>query len=121
MALSSSKETKVMTGIFQDLPITPHATTSKIVENNERLRHVVFAMDAGCDMKEHASPRAVVVTLLQGVMDFWIGAEKSVLRAGDVIYLAPGEPHSLKAVEPCYMALTLVDVAHFPAAQAQED
>lgn len=120
MSLQSSEETKVFTDVYRNLPITPGRTTSVVLENNERLRHVVFAMGAGCDMKEHASPRAVIVNLLEGVMDFWIGADKHVLHAGDVIYLSPGEKHALVAVEPCYMSLTLVDVANFASAGAQD-
>ena len=120
MSLQSSEVTKVFTDVYRNLPITPGRTTSVVLENNERLRHVVFAMDAGCDMKEHASPRAVIVNLLEGVMDFWIGADKHVLHAGDVIYLSPGEKHALVAVEPCYMSLTLVDVANFASVGAQD-
>ena len=54
--------------------------------------------------------RAVVVQMLSGKMRFRIGDVTHDLAGGDVVYLAPGDRHALEALDPCYMALTLVDV-----------
>ena len=97
-------------GLNESLPISEEATTSRVVVNNDVLRTVVFAFDAGQVLTEHASTKAVVVTLLQGEMDFSIGERTARMRAGDVIYLAPGERHALSAVTPCRMQLVMVDV-----------
>lgn len=110
MAATPVNESKVVTGLFDDLPIAKDATTSRVVVGNDVLRHVVFAFDAGQVLTEHTSPRAVVVSLLRGRMEFEVDGAASTLAAGDVIYLAPGVPHALTALEPCYMALTMVDV-----------
>lgn len=110
MAGTPVNESKVVTDLLQDLPITREATTSRVVVNNDVLRHVVFAFDAGQILTEHTSPRAVVVTLLTGKMDFEVGGESNILGPGDVIYLAPGAPHAVTALEPSHMALTMVDV-----------
>ena len=74
------------------------------------MRHVVFSFDAGQVLTEHASPRAVVVQMLSGKMRFRVGEATHDLAGGDVVYLAPGDRHALEALDPCYMALTLVDV-----------
>ncbi len=97
-------------GLNEALPISEEATTSRVVVNNDVLRTVVFTFDAGQVLTEHASTKAVVVTLLQGEMDFSIGERTERMRAGDVIYLAPGERHALSAVTPCRMQLVMVDV-----------
>ena len=97
-------------GLNEALPISEEATTSRVVVNNDVLRTVVFAFDAGQVLTEHASTKAVVVTLLQGEMDFSIGERTERMRAGDVIYLAPGERHALTAATPCRMQLVMVDV-----------
>ena len=105
-----STESLFRLGLNATLPVSEEATTSRVVVNNEILRTVVFTFDAGQLLTEHASPRAVVVTLLEGEMDFSIGERTERMSAGDVIYLAPGERHALTAVSPCRMQLAMVDV-----------
>lgn len=101
-------ESIVHTGLLEQLPIITEATTSRVVVNNSVLRQVLFSMDAGQVLTEHASPRAVIVQLLSGRMSFSVAGEPHEIAAGDVIYLAPNERHALEALEPCHMALTLV-------------
>ncbi|WP_167147437.1 cupin domain-containing protein [Actinomyces sp. ZJ308] len=101
------------------LPISEEATTSRVVVNNDILRTVVFTFDAGQALTEHASPRAVVVTLLEGEMDFSIGERTERMSAGDVIYLAPNDRHALTAVTPCRMQLVMVDVDRIEATAAK--
>ena len=105
-----STESLFRLGLNAALPISEEATTSRVVVNNEILRTVVFTFDAGQVLTEHSSPRAVVVTLLEGEMDFSIGERTERMGAGDVIYLAPGDRHALTAVTPCRMQLVMVDV-----------
>lgn len=93
-----------------DLPVVGESTTSRVVVNNSLLRVVVFTFDAGQLLTAHTSPRAVVVTLLEGEMDFEIRGETHRMVAGDVIYLAPGDEHALTAVSKCRMQLVMVDV-----------
>ena len=116
-SLTSSAESQVYTGLIEQLPILREATTSRVVLNNDLMRFVLFSFDAGQLLTEHASPRAVVVQLLSGQMEFSVAGEVSMLAPGDIVYLAPGERHALTAVEACHLALTMVDVAAVEAAQ----
>ncbi|QPL06164.1 MULTISPECIES: cupin domain-containing protein [Actinomyces] len=97
-------------GLTEALPVSEEATTSRVVVNNDLLRTVVFTFDAGQLLTEHASPKAVVVTLLEGEMDFCVGERTERLAVGDVVYLAPGDRHALTAVTACRMQLVMVDV-----------
>ncbi|MDU1346326.1 cupin domain-containing protein [Eikenella corrodens] len=97
-------------GLNQALPVSEQATTSRTVLNNDLLRVVAFTLDAGQVLTEHTSTKAVVVTLLEGEMDFSIGARHEILHAGDVVYLAPNERHALSAVSACRMQLVMVNV-----------
>ncbi|WP_108833382.1 cupin domain-containing protein [Actinomyces sp. Marseille-P3109] len=122
--MSASPSTPVTESLFQlrlndALPISKEATTSRVVVNNDVLRTVIFTFDAGQLLTEHASPRAVVVTLLEGEMDFSIGERTERMTAGDVIYLAPGDRHALTAVTECRMQLVMVDVDKVGAASAK--
>lgn len=96
--------------VLTELPITKEATTSRVLVNNPLLRVVDFAFDEGQLLTEHSVPRAVVVTLLSGTMDFDIEAQTYPLTAGDVLYMAPGSKHALRATSPCHMQLTMVNV-----------
>ena len=109
-ASTPSTESLFRLGLNEALPISDEATTSRVVVNNDILRTVIFTFDTGQLQTEHASPRAVVVTLLEGEMDFSIGERVERMSAGDVIYLAPGDRHALTAVSPCRMQLVMVDV-----------
>lgn len=107
-------------GLNEALPISEEATTSRVVVNNDVLRTVIFTFDAGQQLTEHASPKAVVVTLLEGEMDFSIGERKERMQAGDVIYLAPGDRHALTAVTACRMQLVMVDVDNDAVGSSQD-
>ena len=109
-ATTSSSESKVFKELLEQLPILQEATTSRVVLNNDLIRFVLFSFDAGQLLTEHASPKAVVVQLLSGKMEFSVAGDASVLSPGDIVYLAPGERHALTALEACHMALTMVDV-----------
>ena len=89
-ASTPSTESLFRLGLNDALPISDEATTSRVVVNNEILRTVIFTFDTGQLLTEHTSPRAVIVTLLEGEMDFSIGERTERMGAGDVIYLAPG-------------------------------
>ena len=110
MSVTAATESLFCLGLNEALPVSEEATTSRVVVNNDVLRTVIFTFDAGQLLTEHASPRAVVVTLLEGEMDFSIGERKERLGAGDVIYLAPGDRHALTAVTACRMQLVMGDV-----------
>ena len=116
MSVTAVTESLFCLGLNEALPVSEEATTSRVVVNNDVLRTVIFTFDAGQVLTEHSSPRAVIVTLLEGEMDFSIGERTERMSAGDVIYLAPGERHALTAVTPCRMQLVMVDVDKATAA-----
>ncbi len=110
MPATERDQSVVHTGVLADLPVTREATTSRVLVNNPLLRVVDFAFDEGQLLTEHTSPRAVTVTLLDGSMDFDLGGNTHSLTAGDVIYMAPGASHALRATSACHMQLVMVDV-----------
>lgn len=110
-AVASSADSLVRLNLNEELPISPEATTSRVVVNNEVLRTVIFAFDAGQALTEHTSPKAVVCTLLAGTMDFEVQGETHQMVAGDVIYLAPNAPHALTATTPARLQLVMVNPA----------
>lgn len=110
MAATETEQNVAVANVLQDLPVTKEATTSRVLVNNPLLRVVDFAFDEGQLLTEHSSPRSVVVTLLSGTMDFDIESTTHHLTPGDVLYMAPGAAHALRATSKCHMQLVMVDV-----------
>ncbi|MDT3767274.1 cupin domain-containing protein [Gleimia hominis] len=99
----------VATGLSDSLPIVADATTSKVPIDNEILQLTIFTFGKGQSLSTHASPKAVVVTLLEGDMNFSVEGQDHTITAGDSIYLAPKASHSLTALTDCRMQLVMVD------------
>lgn len=103
-------ESSAHTDLASTLPVVAGSTTSRVVVTNDVLRLVQFTFDAGELLTEHTSPRAVVVQLVSGRMRFTVDGVEHLLADGDLIYLAPGAPHSLVAETACRMTLVMVDL-----------
>ena len=93
------------------LPVVAESTTSRVLVTNEVMRIVQFTFDAGEMLTEHTSPRAVAVQVVSGRMRFTVDGTEHAVGDGDVIYLAPGAPHSLVAETACRMTLVMVDLS----------
>lgn len=109
MPLSSHTESQVVAGVHLDRPISAHATTSRALVHNEAARVVVFTFDTGERLTDHAAAKPVVVQLIEGRMRFSVDDTDHLLEAGDVVYLAPGAPHALEALEPSRLTLVLIE------------
>lgn len=110
MASTELNQSVSILNVLHDLPVSTDVTASRVLVNNPLLRVVDFSFDSGQLLTEHSSPRAVVVTLLSGTMEFDLDGTTHQLVPGDVLYMAPGAPHALRATTPCHMQLVMVDV-----------
>lgn len=108
MTTTPITESLVTADLAAVLPISSSATTSRVVVNNALLRVVAFAMDAGQELTDHSSPRAVVVQMVEGVLRFTVAGDEHTLTSGDVVYLAPDARHALVAETPARFVLTLI-------------
>lgn len=102
-------ESSTHLGLLTALPVTAESTTSRVVVNNPLLRVVYFSFDTGELLTDHSSPRAVVVTLLDGAIRFAVDGVETPMEPGDVMYLAPGVRHALVADAPSRLSLVMVD------------
>lgn len=101
-------------GLFKQAPIEAGKTNSAIIFEDALIRQVLFGFDAGQELTEHYSPRAVVVTLLEGELNFTLEGVTHNMHAGDVLFMAPGARHAVKAVAPSHMQLTMVNASTNP-------
>jgi quercetin dioxygenase-like cupin family protein len=108
MARTSGDQSLVVSGLAEALPVTASATTSRSLVDNDRVRVVAFAFDAGEELTEHTAAMPAVVQLITGAMRFDVAGESHQLTPGDCVYLAAREPHSLEALEPSLMSLVMI-------------
>jgi quercetin dioxygenase-like cupin family protein len=108
MARTPADESLVVTGLAEALPVAEAATTSRSLVDNDRVRVVAFTFDTGEQLTEHTATMPVVVQLITGAMRFEVAGADHHLAPGDCVYLAANEPHSLEALEPSMMSLTMI-------------
>ena len=68
----------------------------------------VFAFDKGEGLSEHTAPFDAMVYIADGEAGVTISGRSNLLKAGDMIVMPAGEPHSLKAVEKFKMLLVMI-------------
>lgn len=86
------------------LPQTPTTALFK----DERLEVIHIVMAAGKRMPDHAVDGPLTLQCIEGEIDFGVGAGHTILRTGDLVYLAGGLVHGFTAVKNSSLLLTIV-------------
>jgi quercetin dioxygenase-like cupin family protein len=68
----------------------------------------IFAFDEGEGLSEHTAPFDALVHVLDGEVEVTISGDPLRLKAGDMVIMPAGSPHSLKALSRFKMVLTLI-------------
>ena len=98
----------LITAPASEVAVQPGAIVSKVVHRGDGLEATVFGFVAGEQLTEHQASRAAVVQVLSGRLRFIVDGEPLELAEGSWLHMTPGAPHSLVALEPTVMLLTLV-------------
>lgn len=77
-----------------------------LVKNSE-IRVVLQAMQPGSSLAEHHAPGPITVQVLEGEIRFHTGGLTQRLRAGELLVLPAGVPHSVDAVQESAFLLTI--------------
>jgi quercetin dioxygenase-like cupin family protein len=72
----------------------------------ESLEVIRLSLKAGDEIPNHHARGEIVVQCLDGHIAFTAGGQTRDLRAGQLLYLSPGEEHSLKSIEKSIVVLT---------------
>lgn len=102
----------------------PHAKSNEVVPlllgddlNNSRTATLVKTADlelirlvlpAGKEIPSHKAPGEITVQCLEGRVAFTADGETQELTAGQLLYLAAGEPHAVKGIEDSSLLVTLL-------------
>ena len=84
----------------------PEAISSAILKAGQ-LEVMRVILPVGKSMKEHQTPGEATVQCIEGMVEFASETGTQRLRAGDFVHLAPRALHSLTAVEPASLLVTL--------------
>lgn len=80
---------------------------SRTLHSGEGVSLIHFGFAAGEELSEHTSSRTAVIHVLSGALDMVVGDERIAGRAGTWVRMAPDTAHSLRAIAPATMLLTL--------------
>lgn len=91
-------------------PLADQLATSitKTLIKTSHVEVIRMVLPSGKVMSEHKAPGEIIVQCLEGDITFTTMGELKKLRAGDMLYLAAGEPHELEAVADSSFLLTIL-------------
>ena len=81
---------------------------SRTFSQNDAVSVTLFAFDQGEGLSTHAAPGDAMAQVLDGEVSLTIGGKEVVARAGEVVVMPANIPHSVHAVKPFKMLLTVV-------------
>jgi len=81
---------------------------SRVLHSDDRLRVVIFAFDTGQELTEHTAAVPAVIQVVSGRLEAMLGDETVEVIPRSWVHMPAHLPHSLRAVEPTIMLLTML-------------
>lgn len=82
-------------------------TQRQILIQTEQVEVARRVVPAGTEIKEHKAKGEIIVQCLQGRVTYVVSGKSQTLKAGTLLYLPTGEPHSVKGIEDALLLLTI--------------
>jgi quercetin dioxygenase-like cupin family protein len=98
----------LLSDLTVNLEIPEEGVLSKVLYRDERIRVVGFAFDAGQELTEHTAAVPVVIQVISGSFDFAVDGEITQIGPDSWMHLEASVPHSVIALEPARLLLTLL-------------
>lgn len=98
----------IFTDLAVEVEIPTEGTLSKVLYKDDQVRVVVFAFDADQDLTEHSTPLAAVVQVVSGRIRLTLEDNSVELVPGSWVHMPPSMPHSVQAIEPSVMLLSML-------------
>ena len=94
---------------FTVIPRGASSTVSRVVMREDGLRVVLFGFDKDQALSEHTAAMPVTIQVLEGKLRVGGEGREVELVPGGVVYLSARLPHTVYAVEPSKMLLSMFD------------
>lgn len=106
MALPHAKSGEVID--VRPLGTRIEAAVSNALFKTPQLELMRLVLPSGKTMPKHAVPGPITIQCLEGVIELQAHQTTQILRAGELVYLAGGEPHTLLAQEDSSVLVTVI-------------
>lgn len=94
--------------LADELQLPQTGKQSIVVTDDENTKVVLFAFAAGDGLKEHIAPLPAIIQIIKGEAELTVGEEAVAGKPGTWIQMEPKTPHSINAITPLIMLLTLL-------------
>ena len=98
----------VVPDVAAEVTVEPNGTLSRVLYNDDQIRLVAFAFDKGQELTEHTAAVPVVIQVVSGRFEFTVGDQTTEICSDSWMHLKASVPHSVIAVEPSRLLLTLL-------------
>ena len=93
--------------LAEETRFAPNGIVSRTLLRTANSRVVLFGFAEGQELTEHTSTQHAVIQILSGECEFSLAGKLHILKAGDLLYMPPNLPHSVRAITQFSMLLTL--------------
>lgn len=102
-------DSTVFTDIAAEVEVPSDGTLSRVLYKDDQIRVVVFAFDTAQQLSEHTATVPAVIEVVRGRFLLTLG-EEVIEDAGPGFWahMPGGLPHSVEAIEPGVLLLTLL-------------
>lgn len=110
--MSDRTENPLMTDLAEIaslVEVSPGNTVSRAILKAEGVRLVLFAFDTGQGLAEHTAAVPVLLQALDGRLRVTAAGREVELVPGGVIHFGTRLPHSVLALEPSRLLVTILD------------
>jgi quercetin dioxygenase-like cupin family protein len=104
--------------LSEETQFATNGIVSRTLLRTPTSRVVLFGFAEGQELTEHTSTQEALVQILSGKCEFELDGQARQLKAGDLVFMPPNLPHSVKAIEKFSMLLTLSKPVSRARAQA---
>lgn len=105
--LSHESPAARLINLREQVQFSDQGPQAHLLSESPEARLVGFALRAGQEIKEHRSPSQLLVQVIDGSLVFTVAEQSLTLRAGMVLQVDAGAPHSLRATSDTLMLLIM--------------
>lgn len=103
-------ETPKLFRLADHIVYAENSVVSKTIIKKDTGTITLFAFDAGQGLSPHVAPFDALVQVVDGACEFFIEDQKFPMTSGDCLILPAGEIHSVEAIKPFKMLLTMIKI-----------
>lgn len=94
--------------VGSEVEVPADGTLSRVLYKDDRVRLVAFGFDTGQELTEHTAAVPALIQVIRGRFALTLGDDRMEVGPGVWVRMDPHLPHSLRALEPSIMLLTML-------------